>query len=146
MARGKKTPGQQLNEWIRALVPKLKKGTDLKNACEASKIPYTTIVDYYKKNEKVRTRIDSARAEFTLALEQSAYKQAVEQGDGKLALAILTRVNSRYSIKKVISGVVGSFNVDMNQPADKKFADYVKQTILGTLEEEESENSDEQNI
>ena len=99
MARGRKKKADVIRAWVELLVPILQRGTDIKNACIYLKIPYTTFLDYYKKDEAVRVKIDAAKKYLDI-LAETTIATAIQKGDANSAKWRIERTQKdKYSTK-----------------------------------------------
>jgi len=96
MTRGIKI---DLDKYLARLKPFLTEGCSLHESCLSAKVPYTTMVDYVKKDDDIRNKIDAWQNTPILAARKSLNKGVKE--DSRLALMYLERKKKgEFSVKQ----------------------------------------------
>lgn len=122
MARGKKV---DIEEYLTNIEEYLKYGCSLPEACLHGEVPYTTVKDYYDKDETVRKKIDRLKNHAILV----ARKSVVEDMETDAALAL------KYLERKV----KGEFSTQTNYDHS---GDVTIHTITTIMEEIDGESAD----
>jgi len=103
MARGKAV---NIQEYLTNIEPFLKEGCSLNEACLHGHIPYTTVKDYYDKDETVRNKIECWRNEPILKALESVNRGILTNPD--LALKYLERKKKdEFSLRQEVTGKDG---------------------------------------
>lgn len=87
MARGKKA---DIENYVTNIAPFLEVGCSLHEACLHGVVPYTTVKDYYDKDDEVRKKIDRLKNNIILEARSVIYKQ-IQDGDKDIAKWYLER-------------------------------------------------------
>ncbi len=87
MARGKKA---DIENYVTNIAPFLEVGCSLHEACSHGLVPYTTVKDYYDKDEAVRKKIDRLKNKIILEARSVIAKQ-IQNGDKDIAKWYLER-------------------------------------------------------
>jgi len=115
MPRGKKREPEEIESWVRTIVPMLQRGSDLHNACLYAKIPYTTLLDYYKKDESVRNQIDSATSYLDMVAETViADKIIKEKSDFNARWRLERTQKDKYSSRQDLTSKGNELNTTIN--------------------------------
>lgn len=81
-------PRADIDEYFDRIEPYLRIDCSIHEACLEAKVPYTTVVDYYKQDLDFRNKVDAAKNYAVVAARQVVVK-AVANGDTNLAFAYL---------------------------------------------------------
>lgn len=85
-------PRINIEQYITDIEPYLKLGCSLNESCQNAEIPYTTVVDYYHRDENIRRRIDRLKNHDIFLARQSVINGMVS--DPKLAMDYLKNKKS----------------------------------------------------
>lgn len=100
---GAKIPNDERWAQVRALIPVLQRGTDLKPACKKLKFKYTTIRDWIKQDKAIRTEINAARAFLQIVAENVVGEAIINDKNIETAKWWLERrLKDKYSTKQEV--------------------------------------------
>lgn len=115
MARGKKA---DIESYVTNIAPYLEVGCSLHEACSHGLVPYTTVKDYYDKDEEVRKNIDRLKNKIILEARSVIYKQ-IQDGDKDIAKWYLERKKKNEFSLKYEQSTVNEINIVYADNQDK---------------------------
>lgn len=83
-------PRAPISEYVTKISHFLVLGYSIKQSCQLGGVPYTTVIDYYRANESIRTKIDVFMASVSLKARAN-WVESINAGDLKASWAWLER-------------------------------------------------------
>lgn len=98
-----KRPGKKpvnIEKYFTDIKPMLSLGFSLHRACKLASVPYTTVIDYYHSDAKIRNKIDALRDNTNLhARARLARKATTGKYDHKATMDWLTNMDEDFKNK-----------------------------------------------